>query len=587
MKKGLNSTRRVLLDVFHITPISTILVVLYMFFVGMIPAMLTVFYEKLFNNVSNANENENSFNKIILIGLVICLIYFIRYIFQVVYAVAMNAGIYEKICFSTKSTISKKASELDLIDYENSTKMNLKGIATDCVNQSKISQFFMNIVVITTGLIGLISTIIVLSSYSIWFIPISIVSALPYLVSRIVRGKRFYCLREAQIPKLRTLNYIWSLLLDKQAVKEMKVMCSQEYIGDMWTNIRNEINNEVWNHRKKDSVILLLCDLFRIFSYAVSILLALILLKQSVIGIGVFGACISAFLSIQQQLKDLLMGIGEATEQIQFINKYYDFLDLQVLPNGSIDKAGIEHSIRVQDVSFRYPNTGDVLKEVSISINKGEKIAIVGENGSGKTTLAKIILGLYCPDKGNVLYDDVDVSKLSADSKYKILCSVSQDFVKYCLTYRENIAISDIANMDNTDKILKTINKVDNDRVLKRISLDDLLGTEFGGQDLSGGEWQKTAIGRAVFKDSQLIVFDEPTSALDPIVESDILSLLLNIMSNATSILISHRTGVCRFVDKIAVLSKGRLVEYGSHKELLQMKGHYYKLFAEQEQWYK
>ncbi len=551
----------------------------------MIPATLTILYEKLFSSISNINNNY--LNTTILIGLLICLVYFIRYIFQSAYAVAMNARIYEKVSFSSKVTISEKASDLNLIDYENPSRMNLKGIATDCVNQSKISQFFMNIVGISTGLIGLTSTTIVLSRYSIYFLPIVIISVLPYLVSRIIRGKAFYCIREAQIPKLRMQNYIWSLLLDKQSVKEIKVMCSHKYIGDMWTNPRNEINDEIWSHRKKDSFVLLLCDLFRIFSYALSIFFALILLKKSVIGIGVFGACISAFLSMQQQFKDLLVGIGEATEQIQFINKYYEFLDLQVLPDGNVVKSDINHGINVSNVSFAYPNTGDVLKNISISIEKGEKIAIVGENGSGKTTLAKIILGLYQPKDGSVQYDDIDINKLSKDSKYNLLCSVSQDFVKYCLTYRENIAISDTASMDNTEKILNTIAAVGNKGVLEKINIDDLLGTEFGGMDLSGGEWQKTAIGRAVFKESQLIVFDEPTSALDPIVESDILTLLLNVMSNVTSILISHRTGVCRFVDKIAVLSKGELVEYGSHQELLHLEGYYYKLFTEQQQWYK
>ncbi|MCD8095874.1 MAG: ABC transporter ATP-binding protein/permease [Ruminococcus sp.] len=585
MKSYLNITKRIFRDIFHTIPISAAIVMTYMVFTALVPAILTVLYEKLFDCA--AYTDTESFHKALWLGFAVCFVYFIRYIFQAVYAAAMNAGVYEKVSFFCKSMISQKSSRLNLLDYEDASKMNLKGIAEDCVNQSKISSFFMNIMGLLTGFFGVLSITIVLSSYHIAFLPIAVLSVLPYLISKILRGKEFYRIREIQIPKLRVLNYIWHLLFDRQSVKEMKVMCSQKYVGDVWTENRKEIDSEIWKQRKKDSFILLFCDLLKIIAYVLSVFLSLILLKRDEIGIGVFAASISAFLSMQQQCKDLLIKIGESSEQIRFINKYYVYLDLPETTSGSVSKMDLQSGIHIQNVTFAYPNMAYTLNNISFSIKKGEKIAIVGENGSGKTTLAKIILGLYPPSCGSVLYDDINIHELDKMSKYHLLCAVTQDFVKYCLSYRENIAISDTDNIENTEKIRNTIASAGNEAVLEKIDIDDLLGIEFGGKELSGGEWQKTAIGRAIFKESELLIFDEPTSSLDPIVESDILTLLLNAMSDVTSILISHRVGVCRFVDKIAVLSKGELVEYGSHQELMSLKGNYYRLFMEQQQWYQ
>lgn len=582
MKKHRFILKRTLKDVFEIIPFASVIVVLYLLFIGTIPAILTVLYEKLFRCVLNGSSKF-----LIRVGLLIFAVYFIRYIFLSLYAIAMNAYVFEKVSFFGKKVISSKCANLDLINYEETEVMNLKEMAESCVNQSRISQFFMNILEISTSILGIFLTIGVLSKYNIWFLPISLLSVIPYVVARIIRGNSFFCINESNVPKLRIMTYIWKLFFDRQSAKELKLSSSQKYLISIWYKNRNEVNNEIWNFRKKDSFVLLMCDLFRIISFAFSILLAMFLLKKSIIEVSAFGACLSAFSSMQQQFKDFLIKIGESFEQSKYIEKYYEFLDLNCEDNKGIEKNTLIHSIKINHASFIYPNSSTGITDITFSIDKGEKIAIVGENGSGKTTLVKVIMGLYRCQSGSVLLDELDLNKINVKSRYKIFSSVSQDFVKYFMTYRENVAISDISNLSNDDKIIKVIRRNGNGEVLEKLSLDDLMGLEFGGKDLSGGQWQKTAISRATFKDSAVIVLDEPTSALDPIIEYDVLSLLLNTMQNTTSIIISHRIGVCQLVDKIAVLQKGRLVEFGSHSELLALHGYYYHMYISQKEWYQ
>lgn len=187
MKKHRFILKRTLKDVFEIIPFASVIVVLYLLFIGTIPAILTVLYEKLFRCVLNGSSKF-----LIRVGLLIFAVYFIRYIFLSLYAIAMNAYVFEKVSFFGKKVISSKCANLDLINYEETEVMNLKEMAESCVNQSKISQFFMNILEISTSILGIFLTIGVLSKYNIWFLPISLLSVIPYVVARIIRGNSFF-----------------------------------------------------------------------------------------------------------------------------------------------------------------------------------------------------------------------------------------------------------------------------------------------------------------------------------------------------------------------------------------------------------
>jgi ABC-type bacteriocin/lantibiotic exporter with double-glycine peptidase domain len=269
-----------------------------------------------------------------------------------------------------------------------------------------------------------------------------------------------------------------------------------------------------------------------------------------------------------------------------FFEKFFEF---NALPEEETVKAETPgktaKDIDIKNVSFSYSHAEkQILKDISVNIPAGKKYALVGENGSGKTTLSKVLLGLYPPESGNVRYNGTVICDFSKESFFSSVSAVSQDFVCYNLTLRENIAVSDLSKLNEDDDI---ITAAANAGITGNIGLDETMGREFGGRELSGGQWQKLAIARGLFKNSELIVLDEPTSALDPLIETEILTKFVEAAKNKTAVIISHRVGLCKLADMIIVMKDGRVAETGTHGQLLAVGGEYAGLYNAQAKWYK
>jgi ATP-binding cassette subfamily B protein len=238
--------------------------------------------------------------------------------------------------------------------------------------------------------------------------------------------------------------------------------------------------------------------------------------------------------------------------------------------------------IHVTNLSFNYIRSKkQVLSNLNFSIYKNEKIAIVGANGAGKSTLIKIILGQYAPSSGSITWN----GNLEIPSELSV---VFQNFIKFDLSLRENIALGKIEEMNNDTLIINTLKKCDlYDLFVELGSLDIPLGHLMeGGRQLSGGQWQKIAIARAIFNGSDFIVFDEPTSAVDPSSEVEIFNKLMEICNDKTAIFISHRLGWAKNADRIIVMDNGEIVEIGTHNELMSQNGVYSQMFILQSSWY-
>lgn len=212
---------------------------------------------------------------------------------------------------------------------------------------------------------------------------------------------------------------------------------------------------------------------------------------------------------------------------------------------------------------------------------------VLGVNGSGKTTLSKLILNLYPPIRGEIQYDHRASLNIEKGSLYSYLSVVPQNFTSYCLTLRENVAISDLKHLNDDSLVTQTLKSTGLTSLLNEAGgLDGQLGREFGGKELSGGQWQKLAIARGFFKESQFIILDEPTSALDPLIETEILQQFIELAKDKTAVIISHRVGLCKLADRIIVMKDGRICESGKHDELIERDGEYKRLYTSQEQWY-
>lgn len=302
-----------------------------------------------------------------------------------------------------------------------------------------------------------------------------------------------------------------------------------------------------------------------------------------------------AFQRGQGFLRDMLGGIARVYENNLFLSNLYEFLDYEpkvLEPEHPVSvPQPINQGIKFEHIWFRYPNGDkDVIKDVNIEMQPGEVIALVGENGSGKTTLVKLLCRLHDPLRGQITIDNIDLRNFSKAALRQEISVIFQDFIQYQLSARDNIWIGDIHKPNDDDIIKLSAKSVGAHDVIRGLpsGYDTVLGKMFEhGEELSIGQWQKVALARAFFRDSQIMVLDEPTSAMDPQAEYEIFAKFKELIEDRSAILISHRLSTVRMADRIFVLHDGQIVESGTHDELVNKHGAYANLFEKQAKNYR
>lgn len=309
------------------------------------------------------------------------------------------------------------------------------------------------------------------------------------------------------------------------------------------------------------------------------------LLNES-ISIGYFAAIFYSLNKLMDTMKEMVELFGTIYENANLAGKLYDYLELP--EEEGEDRAITElKSICLENVSFQYPYTNkNALNHISLEIEKGSHVAIVGLNGSGKTTLVKIVMGLIRPTEGVVYINKNDVSKWSTQSLTNKVSAVFQNFGKYKLTLRGNVILSDINKEAEIRNRLKE-SGFDYQREGISNQLDTMLSKEFNGIDLSGGEWKRLAIARGIYRTNDMIVLDEPTAAIDPIEEANVYRKFDEISKGKTVLTVTHRLGSVKTADRIIVLKEGKIIEDGSHTELMNQNGFYATMFLSQAKWYQ
>ncbi len=276
------------------------------------------------------------------------------------------------------------------------------------------------------------------------------------------------------------------------------------------------------------------------------------------------------------------------SEYFKDVNIFMSYKEHNNKENLFVDE-GKSPIIKFENVYFSYPDTKlEVLKGVTFEIREANQLALVGYNGSGKSTIVKLILGLYKPDSGSVTINNIPAHLLSKDDIKNIFSVVFQDFAKYQISFENNIYLN---NMDNSDKydLNKIVDSLDLQYTLNKLPKKEktILGKEFeNGIDISLGEWQKLAFARSLASQSYVYILDEPTAALDPLAESELYEKFKMLMKNKSTLLISHRLGSTKMADTIIVLNDGKIIESGTHNELIDKNGLYCEMFEAQKKWY-
>jgi ATP-binding cassette subfamily B protein len=279
--------------------------------------------------------------------------------------------------------------------------------------------------------------------------------------------------------------------------------------------------------------------------------------------------------------------VGDMYEAGLFVEDFTTFLAIAPLTHGATGTQPAPATfdrISVEDVTFTYPaSTAPALRDVSLHIEAGQVIALVGENGSGKTTLAKLLSRLYLPDSGTIAWDATNIADMNADEVRRRVAVIFQDFARYDLTARENIGLGAVEHIDDPDAVHAAARHAGADRYLAALpnGYETILSPEYdGGRDLSVGQWQRVALARAFIRDAPLIILDEPTASLDPRAEHDLFRRIRQLYAGRTVLLISHRYNTVRDADHIYVLHDGRIIEHGNHDQLLTGAGVYAELFT-------
>lgn len=477
---------------------------------------------------------------------------------------------------------------MPLIRFEDSEFHNEIWRAKLVVYNQGLLNYFFGFADFIPNIVRFVGTICVIASFDVRFIPLAVLSVVPTFISKWIYNRELYRMRHEQTPLARRRDYLWDMLTGKDTVKELRTMHTEDYIKDKWTKARDEVLEQDFAFDMKSTNVFLFCDLFRLSGFAASIALSVYFASRGIISVGQFAACISAFGGLQAMTETLIGMVADQNGKADFVGDFYDFFDNATETEGDKPFDKFKNEITVRNVCFAYPvSNKEVLHDVSFTIKKGERVVIVGENGSGKTTLSKIIAGVYEPGSGEVTYDGENAKAFERASFYHQFSVISQDFVKYQLTMRENIGMSTPNQIHNDDRLLQSAKAANIEQIVRRVGgLDAQLGREFDGVELSGGEWQKISIARGLNKDADIIILDEPTSALDPLVEYDILKKFVDLTEGKTSIIISHRVGLCRFADRIIVMQDGRVVGNGTHEELLGNNVEYERIWNEQARWY-
>lgn len=425
-------------------------------------------------------------------------------------------------------------------------------------------------------------------------------------INEYIATKKIQAIYASQVFDERELEDLSSLLSNKDALPELKIFSAIPFIVKKFKDkykvlLKERISITLKSYRYMGiaSVIMIAW-----FSFLIFVLIRLIIRGQ--VSVGMFTGLIASITEIYYLLalmSESFWGLIDDNKSIGFL---YTFMDLphdihykemqheeKILEQNILEQKtfGKKNAIIFENVSFHYPNSEkEVLKNISFRIEAGAHIALVGKNGSGKTSLIKLISGLYKPSAGNIFIGSKNINSLSRDALHREFSVVFQDYSSYQMTLRENAALGSIEFLNDDEHLKKSLALISDDPVFD--DLDKHLGKlEESGTELSGGQKQKLAIARACAAKTNFIIFDEPTASLDPSAEKEMYQNLQKIIGTSNRgrgcIFISHRLASAKMADIIFVLDEGRIIEKGSHDELIKNGGLYSKMYKEQASWYK
>ena len=500
----------------------------------------------------------------------------------------------EAVSDRVHSLLHTKSIQVDLQYYENTDYYNTLHRAQEQATYRPQMVLASLLQVGQSGL-SLLGILALLSSLN-WMVPLLLsIATIPGILMRVRYTGKAYGRVSSWTESERQSDYFHTLLTTEPHAKEIRLFNLGSLFSQWFQTLRTKIRREKIYLATQQSRIDLITNGSATLAVCVAGGITAHQTIQGAITLGGFVMYYQAFGRGQGFLRELLTNLIGLYENSLFLQDFYQFLDLKPTIVEPEDPKPLspswETGIHLENVSFNYAHSQrSVLKNINLTIEPGEVVAIVGANGAGKTTLIKLLCRLYQPTMGTITLDGVDLGDYSMTELRRQISVLFQDYIHYQLTVKENIWLGDIEVEPDSERIWAAAHKAGAHPTIDRLphGLDTRLGNWFEqGEELSIGQWQKIALARTFLRDARLVILDEPTSALDPQAEAEVFARFRQLVRGRTAIIISHRLSTIKMVDRILVLSDGQLAESGSHEELMQQQGLYARLFTTQAQHYQ
>ena len=500
----------------------------------------------------------------------------------------LDALLADKYTRHVSIRVMKHAAELDLIAYEDP-------VFYDRLERARVQATDRLGMIQSIGrLVQQVITAASLSAYillfSPWLLLLLIVGILPAFLGESHFAFLGYARNFRQTPVRRELDYLRVLGGSREAAKELKLFGLKDFLIARFTRLSDLLYRENVDLARRRLIAGSFLSMIGTAGYYSAYVYVIWRTATGFLTIGKMVFLTGAIIQASGNIQQIFSTLSSIADQALFLTDLLAFFEMQPTicskPHALPAPRPILQGFEFRNVSFCYPGASRlVLNGLDLHLRVGERVALIGENGEGKTTLVKLLTRLYDPVDGQILLDGVDLREYNLEDLYSEIGVIFQDFMRYEMTARENIAVGRIDELDNLPLLRDAADKSMADEVIERLPRDyeQMLGRRFeNGVDLSGGEWQKLALARAYLRDAQVLILDEPTAALDARSEFEVFQRFAELTAGKSALFISHRFSTVRMADRIIVLQNGRIAEDGNHETLLNLGGRYAEMFEMQ-----
>jgi ATP-binding cassette, subfamily B, bacterial len=547
----------------------------------------------LVNRITEASNHTRPFEDLIPIVIGLWIVATLQRTISAYMGYGRNLFV-RRVELEAEKRLLAKASKVDIGNFDNSNWHDRLARAKRDVSW-RPGDLTWSVLGLSSNIVSIVLMATLLASLHYVLVILAIAAAALSLLLESRVTSKLYEFFYKETPEERERGYIGDLLVQPRTTKEIRAYVLADYLLGRHSNLSESLFRQRALMYRSGTRVSILTGIVTGTTLALAYLFVAMKGSEGVIDPGGVVLVVGAFTSVSSTLAQISSTFVSVDQHTTFLDDYFSFLSIDELvkkvENPQALPAKLDKGIVFEDVSFKYPGSPEyAVKDFNLKINNGELIALVGENGAGKSTIVRLLLRFYDVDHGSITIGGVDLKKTDPEELRNRIGVLFQDYANYELTVRENVTMGRPHAEVADDRVLESLRDARSEWLLKKMpnGLDSKVGRLFeGGHDLSGGEWQRLALARIMYRDADIWILDEPTSSLDPEAEAAIFAELKENLKGRIGVVISHRFSTVRIADRIAVIADGKVAEFGSHEELMKARGKYSELFEIQAAGYR